>query len=263
MHRSQLGFKVGPDRDWRAAQLRQTYNRTYVGHPRPTHPTGPANSISSRGFKSLLSDETRVPLRLPAPIIGIGDDCAVVVRDGVRWFAHIRRDGRWRPLQVRPNRLVRPWLEGGREQPERHRGHGRHAGVRPGNALGVTSDVSTAQIEAVYRGMAAATNEFGGEIVGGDTVRSAVLFISVALIGSANLRETGEPALLRRDAARVGDLVAVTGTVGGSAGGLQALAEGRNSPSRGIPQDHPFQAASQGCRRAGRWSTTASNVAST
>ena len=96
--------------------------------------------------------------------------------------------------------------------------------------LGVTADVSTSQIEAVYRGMAAATNEFGGEVVGGDTVRSAVLFISVALFGSAGVRDKGEPALLRRDAAKTGDLVALTGPVGGSAGGLRALTKGRNSP---------------------------------
>ena len=128
--------------------------------------------------------------------------------------------------------------------------------------LGVTGDVSTAQIEAVYRGMAAATNEFGGEIVGGDTVRSPVFFLSVALAGSAGVRVTGEPALLRRDAARVGDLVAVTGPSAvppEDCGRWQkaVIHEPRNTSRPSISGRVP------GCRRAGRWSMAASNVVST
>ena len=162
------------------------------------------------------------------PVIGIGDDCAVVVREGS--FGLLTSDAMVDGVHFRSGQI--DWSDLGWKAIVSNQSDIAAMGGTPEHALvtlGVTADVSMSQIEAVYRGMAAATNEFGGEIVGGDTVRSAVFFISVALFGSAGVRESGEPALLRRDAARVGDLVAVTGPVGGSAGGLRASTEGRDS----------------------------------
>ena len=189
------------------------------------HRTGEFDLIAR--LQKLLSDEGR---NAPGqgPLIGIGDDCAVVLRDGK--VGLLTSDAMVDGVHFRSGQI--DWYNLGWKAVVSNQSDIAAMGGTPEHALvtlGVTADVSTSQIEAVYRGMAAATNEFGGEIVGGDTVRSAVFFISVALVGSAGVRATGEPALLRRDAAKVGDLVAVTGTVGGSAGGLRALAEGRNS----------------------------------
>ncbi len=175
----------------------------------------------------LLSEERSAPPRHD-PLIGIGDDCAVVRREGN--VGLLTSDAMVDGVHFNAGEI--DWSDLGWKAIVSNQSDIAAMGGTPGYALitlGVPTDVSTSQIEAVYRGMAAATNEFGGEIVGGDTVRSAVLFIAVALYGSAELRESGEPALLRRDRAKVGDLVAVTGPVGGSAGGLRALTEGRNS----------------------------------
>ncbi|MBI4234476.1 MAG: thiamine-phosphate kinase [Chloroflexi bacterium] len=87
--------------------------------------------------------------------------------------------------------------------------------------LGLPLDVLVEEVDELYRGMLEACREYGGAIIGGDIVRSPVAFITVGLTGV-----TDAPLLLR-SAARAGDRVAVTGPVGGSAGGLKMLAEGR------------------------------------
>ncbi len=194
----------------------------------PTDTPGKKGEFDLIGrLHKLLSEESPTDPRHD-PLIGIGDDCAVVRRDGN--VGLLTSDAMVDGVHFKSGEI--DWSDLGWKAIVSNQSDIAAMGGTPEHALitlGVPAGVSTSQIEAVYTGMAAAANEFGGEIVGGDTVRSAVLFISVALYGSAELGESGEPALLRRDRAKVGDLVAVTGPVGGSAGGLRALLEGRNS----------------------------------
>ena len=86
--------------------------------------------------------------------------------------------------------------------------------------LGMPPDTLVADIRELYLGMIDICGEFGAQIIGGDMVRSPVAFITVALTGVA----TGPPMV--RTAAEPGHLVAVTGPVGGSAGGLRQLLDG-------------------------------------
>ncbi len=75
-----------------------------------------------------------------------------------------------------------------------------------------------------YRGARELARRFGVVIVGGDTTRSPLgVAISVTLIGEAP--RDGRP-LLRRDAARPGDLIGVTGPLGLAAAGLRVLERG-------------------------------------
>ena len=174
----------------------------------------------------LEAESTADPDR--GPFIGIGDDCAVVLRGGTASLLTV--DAMVDGVHFKAGQI--DWFDLGWKAMVSNQSDIAAMGGTPDHALvtiGVMEDLSASEIESVYKGMAAAMNEFGGEVVGGDTVRSAVFFISVALVGSAGLGETGEPLLLRRDRARVGDIVAVTGPVGGSAGGLRALSEDRNS----------------------------------
>jgi thiamine-monophosphate kinase len=102
-------------------------------------------------------------------------------------------------------------------------------GAKPLHALvtvGVPKDVAAEEIEEMYRGMRAAFDEFGGTVVGGDVVSSPVFFVTVALTGAAAPADGGA-ALLTRDAAQPGDLIGVTGTLGGAIAGLRAMDEGR------------------------------------
>ena len=93
--------------------------------------------------------------------------------------------------------------------------------------LGLPPDAETAAIDELYHGLGEAAEAHGVVIAGGDIVRSPAVFVSVALIGKAEVDASGEPQVLRRRAAQAGDLVAVTGCLGGAAGGLRALQEGR------------------------------------
>jgi len=88
--------------------------------------------------------------------------------------------------------------------------------------LAVPPKLPVDDVELIYAGLAECAREYGVAIVGGDTVRSPHLTITVALIGRAERRDD-EPLLLRRDGARVGDIIAVTGTLGDSAAGLRRL----------------------------------------
>ena len=85
--------------------------------------------------------------------------------------------------------------------------------------LGLRGDIPVDGLQAMYAGMMDACERFGGALVGGDVVRSDAFFVTVALEGIA---ESGAE-VMSRSAARTGDLVAVTGDVGASAGGLRIL----------------------------------------
>jgi thiamine-monophosphate kinase len=93
--------------------------------------------------------------------------------------------------------------------------------------VGLTPDAQVETIDDLYAGMNQACEAFGVAIAGGDVVTSPVFFASVAMTGRAQIDADGEPQVLRRNAAEAGDLVAVTGTLGGSAAGLRVLQDDR------------------------------------
>lgn len=80
--------------------------------------------------------------------------------------------------------------------------------------LGLPPDTNVDDIKEMYRGMLELSNKYGVAIIGGDMVRSPVVFITVSLTGL----HPGQPML--RSTAQPGDLVAVTGYLGTSGGGL-------------------------------------------
>lgn len=93
-----------------------------------------------------------------------------------------------------------------------------------------------AAVDALYAGLAECGRRFDVTVAGGDIVRAPSLSVTVALIGRAESRN-GRPLLLRRDGARPGDVIAVTGTLGDSAAGLRRLRAG-TSPADPLVQAH-------------------------
>jgi thiamine-monophosphate kinase len=85
--------------------------------------------------------------------------------------------------------------------------------------LGLPPETSVGWVDGLYAGFRAFA-EAGAVIAGGDIVRSPIRFVTIALVGEAPWRREWRRALLLRSAARPGDVVAVSGTLGGSAGGL-------------------------------------------
>lgn len=80
-------------------------------------------------------------------------------------------------------------------------------------------------VDALYDGVIECASEHDVTVAGGDIVAAEELVVTVALLGAAEERD-GQPLLLRRSNARPGDIVAVTGPLGGSAGGVRVLRAG-------------------------------------
>ncbi len=75
------------------------------------------------------------------------------------------------------------------------------------------------------RGLRAECDRAGVALLGGDIARSEQITVSVTVLGTLD----GRPAV-RRDGARVGDVVALCGRVGWAAAGLAVLGRGFRSP---------------------------------
>ena len=91
--------------------------------------------------------------------------------------------------------------------------------------LALPAETPVAVVDDLYAGLSECAHEYGVTIAGGDIVRAPQVSLTIALMGQAQMR-AGEPLLMRRDGARPGDFIAVTGVLGESAAGLQCLKEG-------------------------------------
>ncbi|UCB57111.1 MAG: thiamine-phosphate kinase [Candidatus Omnitrophota bacterium] len=78
-------------------------------------------------------------------------------------------------------------------------------------SAGLPRKISLRAVNEIMHGINVLARDFGVNIVGGDTVRSKKIVLSVFLVGEVKKRN-----LTLRSGARVGDLIFVTGTLGGS-----------------------------------------------
>lgn len=108
-------------------------------------------------------------------------------------------------------------------------------GARPeillvGAVLGPSMTVE--DVDHFIDGMAAACRAHHVTVAGGDIVRGGATSFAVTALGSTRVDRARRALVLRRDTARVGDVIAVTGNPGASAAGLAALNAGRqNEPA--------------------------------
>lgn len=101
-------------------------------------------------------------------------------------------------------------------------------GGTPGPALislALPGETEVEWVGGLYRGLGEAARSYGVAIAGGDVHAASQIVITVALWGGL----AGEVPLTR-SAARPGEAIAVTGPLGGSAGGLRMLKEGLSLP---------------------------------
>lgn len=85
-------------------------------------------------------------------------------------------------------------------------------------ALALPPTLELSLVEALVRGIRACCDAFGVDILGGDTVASPHLALTLTVIG-----EVEEGQAILRNTARPGDQIFVTGSLGDSAAGLASL----------------------------------------
>ena len=154
-----------------------------------------------------------LPKPSPDVLTGIGDDCAVIHPSGKAGTLELlKTDALVEGIHfskgsalhlVGWKALCRPISDIAAMG-----GSPRHAMI----TVAAPGSWSSAEWKALYRGIGKAAREFGVSVVGGETVRSpGPLFLSVSLTG-----EVRRQRLRLRSGARPGDLICVTGMLGGS-----------------------------------------------
>tara|TARA_B100000686_G_scaffold308208_1_gene348987 strand:- start:1038 stop:2000 length:963 start_codon:yes stop_codon:yes gene_type:complete len=94
--------------------------------------------------------------------------------------------------------------------------------------LGINKNIEKEKIDRLYEGINHACQNFGGTLIGGDTVSSKTNFISVAAIGKNFISGKN----MTRDNAKPGDIVALTGQIGNSIAGFEISEKDINTSNK-------------------------------
>ena len=173
-------------------------------------------NVSDLGELGLIE---RLLERLPPPRadvrVGPGDDVAALDLGGGRWLL-ATTDVQVAGVHFLLDRVDARRL--GRRAAAVNLSDVAAAGGRPTHflvSLVLPPDTAVAFVDALYDGLAEECARHHTDVIGGNVSSGPVLMIDLALFG-----EVAAEKMLRRDGARVGDRVLVTGQLGGAAAGL-------------------------------------------
>lgn len=144
-------------------------------------------------------------------IKGIGDDCAVIRMSRKKYLLitidMLLEDVDFKLKEATPYQIGWKSLACGLSDIASMGGAAKYAVV----SLGLPAGLSVEFIDELYSGIRTLAKKFGVEIVGGDTNASKKLVVDVAVLGFVR-----PDRLTLRSGARPGDIICVTGTLGGS-----------------------------------------------
>lgn len=168
-------------------------------------------------FELLAKVRERLPSPGPRVRLGSGDDAAVTVPGGATATSvdalvegvHFQR--RWAPL-----------ADVGRKALSTALSDLAAMGAEPGEAyvvLGVPPGLGEEGCLELTEGIVAVARETGTAVAGGDVTRAPALTLTVTVVGHA----AGAEQLIGRGGAEPGDVLVLTGEIGGAAAGLLLL----------------------------------------
>ena len=168
------------------------------------------------GEDSLIDRIVGLVPRDPDPAAGPGDDCAVIDQ-GVPILLLLKTDALVEHVHFLPTAAPRAigWKAAARVVSDfaAMGGHPGHFLV----TLALPPETAVSWVENVYRGIADCLEKFGGYLAGGETSRvpdGSAAVISIAATGTVRREQ-----LVLRSTARPGDVLLVTGRLGGSIAG--------------------------------------------
>ncbi|MBN1532474.1 MAG: thiamine-phosphate kinase [Spirochaetes bacterium] len=174
----------------------------------------------------------------PSVIKGIGDDCAVLAYTAERHLV-VTTD-----MMVENSHFSRGWFspfQVGKKLMEVNVSDIVAMGGVPRYAfisIALTRDTEVEYMDELYRGIYASGDKHGVHLIGGDTTHGREIVLNLALIGDVE-----KDLLCLRSDARPGDLICVTGTLGGNQAGLELLLAGKGG--------HSIEFLEPQCRLAG------------
>jgi thiamine-monophosphate kinase len=181
----------------------------------------------------MIADARVDRLAADRPLIGIGDDCAVWRPEGALELGTV--DTLFEGVHF--NTETTPWRDLGWKSLAINLSDIAAMGGAPEYALvalALPEDTAVADITALYDGIIELAKEPHTAIVGGNISRAPQVSVTITVIG-----HTLSNNLMRRDTARPGDVIAVTGNAGSAAAGLEILSQGlklKSEPSEYLQQ---------------------------
>jgi thiamine-monophosphate kinase len=168
-------------------------------------------------FELLAKVRERLPPPGPGVVLGSGDDAAISVPGGATATSvdalvegvHFRRD------HASPTQIGRKALATALSDLAA-------MGARTGEAyvaVGLPTDLEEDSALELIDGLAGLARATGTTLAGGDVTRAPVLTLAVTVVGHADTAEQ----LLQRGGAEPGDLLVLSGEIGGAAAGLLLL----------------------------------------
>jgi thiamine-monophosphate kinase len=161
----------------------------------------------------------------PGTIVGIGDDAAVLAAPDSRVVASV-------DLLVEGRHFRRDWSGpvdiGGKAAVQSLADIAAMGAVPTALLVGLAApgDLPVSWAEGLATGLAQESARAGASVAGGDVSEAPAITLSVTALG-----DLAGAAPVTRAGARPGDLVAVAGSLGLSAGGLALLQAGRSGPA--------------------------------